>query len=136
MYQQSMFDDLPESRRDMRPRPNAREGEQLRWFGLPVRTFDGKIDEISKRIPSFARRPFAASSVKVAATGLSPYYDVIVRLPTEEHPFEFPVGIVSKAYQLVQHREVLEVACTALAAEKIDLSAIHAEMTSDRKSVV
>jgi len=125
-----MFGELPESRRDMSRQSNAHRDEQLHWFGLPVRTFDGTIEEISKHIPSFARRPFAALGDNATATGLSPYYDVIVRLPTTEHPYEFPVGIVSKSYQLVQHREVLDVSCAALVAEKIDPSAIHAEMTS------
>lgn len=131
-HQQAMlFSDPTADRANEELEPQAESGRDTgsHWLGVPVQTFRGTIEEISQHVPKFARRPFTAPEEEGKAVGLSPYYDLIVRLPTTEHPFEFPVGIVSKTYQLVQHREVLDVASAALTAAEIDPGKVDVELT-------
>jgi hypothetical protein len=92
------------------------------WLGAPLREFQGPLAEVARHIPEFGRRPFVSSGDGPEASGVNPYYDVIVRLPTALEPFEIPVGIVSKSYRLVQHREVLTTAIEALAEVGINAS--------------
>jgi hypothetical protein len=79
-------------------------------------------------IPAFAKRPFQVGRAVPAAT-LNPYYEVIVRLPTDEEPTEVPVGLVSKNYELVQHLEILQRAASILAVYELDLD--HVEVSLD-----
>lgn len=99
------------------------------WLGLPVQTFDGTVEDLSKRLPQFARRPFCALGEDAKATGFNPSYDLMVRLPTAERPFDYPVGIVSKTYELVQHRQVVSLIQTALSKAEIDGTEVHGELT-------
>jgi hypothetical protein len=46
-------------------------------------------------------------------TGENPYYDEVLRLGQAGEP-DVPVGIVSKSYKLVQHRELFETTVKAL----------------------
>ena len=55
---------------------------------------------------------------------MNPYYEVIVRLPTDEEPTEIPVGLVSRNYQLIQHHEILQRAAALLASNGVDLAKV------------
>ena len=55
---------------------------------------------------------------------------MIVRKPYEAHQNYVPVGVVSKAYTLVSHKEVLNMAAEAVEANpKIDTSKVTAELS-------
>lgn len=129
MLQASLFPGLEEPYSPMRPQPSGRRNDGLHWLGLPVHTFRGTIEEVSQCLPAFGRRPFVMMPGDSLAAAVNLYYDVIVRLPTADFPFEFPLGIVSKSYQLVQHWEALAIASQALVAAEIDPRMIHAELT-------
>ncbi|RMF96736.1 MAG: DUF932 domain-containing protein [Candidatus Schekmanbacteria bacterium] len=70
-----------------------------RWSGLPVIFHKGTLEYIMGKIPDFERKPFSAD-------GMNKFYDVIVRKPMNGEG-EIPVGIVSKSYSLIQHRDIL-----------------------------
>src|SRR4051812_43694778 len=76
-----------------------------RWNGLPVHRWDGTYDETIERIPIFDRRPFG---FETQPSGLSEnqFYDLIVRRPAGGSTAEMPVGVVSKTYSLIQHRDI------------------------------
>ena len=129
MHQETLFPGLDEPRSPARPRPSGRVDGRVHWLGLPIHTFRGTIEEVSQCLPTFGRRPFAVVHKDSAAAGVNLNHDVIVRLPTADFPFEFPLGIVSKSYQLVQHQEALAIASQALVAAEIDPRIVHAELT-------
>lgn len=128
-YAAAVADRRADTLRSMRNRTPAAANNKPHWMGVPVQKFDGSIDEISKRIPQCARRPFRLSSTDGKMGALNTYYDVVVRLPNGNCCSEMPVGVVSKSYQLVQHRELLKVASAALAAQKIDPRGINTHLT-------
>ncbi len=102
--------------------------KELKWLGSPVSTFNGSIDDILKFIPEFDRRPFALSSQKSSAIQ-NAYMDMIVRQPiSETDNAEIPIGVVSKTYQLVQHKEVITTIIKAVRKINIDPSQITAEL--------
>jgi hypothetical protein len=76
--------------------------QEYKWHGLPAIRKRIPLLEASQEIPAFARRPFRLASA-ATANAANPFYDTIVRLPTEEDPTEVPVGVVSRSYKLVQH---------------------------------
>lgn len=87
----------------------------LKWLGEPVHVWRGTADKIEAHIPEFDRRPFTMDlrgGVRQGQTSFvsymdgNRYLDVIVRLPNEDYVWEVPVGIVSKRYTLVPHREL------------------------------
>lgn len=78
------------------------------WGGLPANSYEGSVEAIRAILPEFERHPFSHSS-----GGDNAYCDVILRRPlTDEKPV--PVGIVSKQYSLLQHRDVLDHAVRVL----------------------
>ena len=88
------------------------------WLGLPATRRNLTLFQAAQAIPAFAKRPFQVGRAVPAAT-LNPYYEVIVRLPTDDEPTEVPVGLVSKNYELVQHLEILQRTASILALHKL-----------------
>lgn len=63
----------------------------------------GDYSGVMSRIPEFELRDFKASGCRTA----NPYLRSVHRLPDENYAEEIPVGVVSRTYGLVSHREVL-----------------------------
>lgn len=103
-------------------------GDGMSWLGSPVTTWTGYVHELSPRLPSFRRIPFAVGKSEAGPGGESPRYDAIVRLPTLDSRAETPVGVVSRNYRLVQHDEILQLAIKALEGVKIGLQTITADL--------
>ncbi|MHC4573075.1 MAG: DUF932 domain-containing protein [Planctomycetota bacterium] len=99
-----------------------------RWLGSHVNTYSGSIEHVLKYVPEFDRRPFALPDTKGGCKPTNPHYDVVVRLPLSEHGAEMPIGIVSKSYNLVQHRQLVNVAAEAVKSAGIDLHNVEAEI--------
>jgi hypothetical protein len=110
------------SQNDTRRR-ETNAGIDFKWHGLPAIRTILPLLEASQAIPAFTRRPFQIGSGVPPAT-VNPYYEVIVRLPTDEQPTEIPVGLVSRNYQLIQHHEILQCAASMLASFGVDLSKV------------
>ncbi len=107
---------------------------ELKWAGESVRVWRGSAEQIQRRIPTFARRPFAMDLRGRSASpqlSLLPeqdenrFLDVIVRLADEDYPEEVPVGIVSKRYTLVQHGDCFQAVLRALAATGLNLEKLR-----------
>jgi hypothetical protein len=89
------------------------------WDGEPLVTYTRRLDALAGQLPRVERRPFGLGPPSLPAPstlrlpGLpppaeNPYYDLIVRLPDQHFAAEVPVGIVSKRYRLVQHRDLVD----------------------------
>jgi len=98
-------------------------GIDFKWHGLPATRTTLPLLDACGAIPAFTRRPFQIGSSVPTAT-VNPYYEVIVRLPTDEDPTEVPVGLVSRNYQLIQHHEILQRAASVLASYGVDLAKV------------
>jgi hypothetical protein len=61
-------------------------------------------------------------------TGINDFWDMIVRMPLIGEEPEAPVGIVSKNYRLVQHRELFDRATQALSQAGVKLAEVTAEL--------
>jgi hypothetical protein len=109
-----------------RPTPDASDHDRGRrhsgrhWLGLPVVEHRGKLEDLRKLLPHFERLPFAAPRPGVRSSE-NPIYDVIVRAGTDDIA-SVPVGVVSKRYQLVQHRDIFDRAVRACLDAKIDVA--------------
>ncbi|MFC1737753.1 DUF932 domain-containing protein [Planctomycetota bacterium] len=99
-----------------------------KWLGSPVRQYSGAIEEACKYIPRFERRPFALTNDYLDFKAVNPNYDLIVRLALSHDEVEMPIGIVSKNYNLVQHRKIVEIATEAVREAHIDLNKVEAEV--------
>lgn len=109
--------------------PTTPAERQRKWLGEPVLRYASPTPLIGAILPRFERRPFALETRMLTPQaalwptplfGENPYYDTVVRLPTDEREDPMPVGIVSKRYRLVQHREVLDTILHALRGTDID----------------
>jgi len=114
------------------------ESESPTWLGEPVCTYTCGIAEIATKLPRFDRRPFSLTpfeppSNKSAPTqqlvGENRLWDVVVRLPLNTDERETPVGLVSKRYTLVQHRDLFEKTCRAIEDCGIKLDDVEPELT-------
>lgn len=104
--------------------PGARR--QAKWFNSPVTCHKGTLKEIRSEIPDFERRSFALTDKD--RSRLNERLDTIVRRPFHDDPDFIPVGVVSKEYVLIPHKEVIDVAIKAFAEENIPPEEINAEM--------
>ena len=96
------------------------------WLGSPVYAYKGSLDQVLRRIPGFERRPFQLAS-NGKAGGVHGSLEAIVRLPMGPEQ-EIPVGVVSTAYELVQHRDVFRIGLTALERVDIPISTVTATL--------
>jgi len=86
-----------------------------KWLQSPVSLYKGNLAEVSRYIPEFERRSFGLTQENGSYSRLNRRLDMIVRKPTGFDPNHVPVGVVSKAYTLVPHTEVIGVIRKALA---------------------
>lgn len=103
-----------------------------KWLGVPCRVFEGPFNSLRERVPFFDRQPLFVSSGSYRHVLSNPLYDTIVRMPTPDSDAVVPVGVVSKHYRLVQHRDVLEHAACALQRAGIAISRIKFEIKLTR----
>lgn len=102
--------------------------KELKWLGSPVSTYSGTINEILAYIPEFERRPFSSSSYEPSLNE-NAFMDMIVRKPLANgYPAEIPIGVVSKNYQLVEHRQVIETIINAVERVGIASDSVNAEL--------
>jgi len=102
--------------------------QELKWLGSPISTYTGTIKEILAHIPEFERRPFSLAS-QDASTNENAFMDMIVRKSVSTlDKAEIPIGIVSKSYQLVQHRQVITTVINALKKVNIKPEDVTAEL--------
>jgi Domain of unknown function (DUF932) len=108
--------------------------QEFHWLGEPVVEHQGTYDQVAGAIPNFGRRPFGLYTRPTPkdefpfVTGENPYYDEVLRLGQALEP-DVPVGIVSKSYKLVQHRELFETTVKALKEADVDLSLVMVYVT-------
>ena len=101
-----------------------------KWFNSPVHSYQGTLSDIGQYIPAFERRSFGLTQPDDNLSRINERLDLIVRKPYEAHQNYVPVGVVSKAYTLVSHKEVLNMATQAVEANpEIDTSKVRAELT-------
>lgn len=106
--------------------PELRDNRH-KWLRCPVNHHSAKLDEIGQWIPAFERCPFGFPDGNPSGR-VNPHLDMIVRMPVEGDDQRVPVGVVSKEYTLIQHREVLKSAREALAAADIDPAEVQANL--------
>ena len=99
-----------------------------KWFNSPVVRYRGVTTSIGDYIPDFERRAFSLYGPDARLTHIHPNLDMIVRRPHRDDPHPVPIGVVSKDYRLIPHREVLRVALEALRENDIDPSGITAHL--------
>ena len=102
--------------------------KELKWLGSPVSTYSGTINQILAHIPEFERRPFSLSNDQPSVNE-NAFMDIIIRKPiSKEDPAEIPIGVVSKSYHLVQHRQVIETIVSAVEKVGINPNQVKAEL--------
>ena len=100
--------------------------EEARWRSRRVRYHQGDWNVLSDLIPVFDLRPF--TSVPEVGTGRTPFHpglgelanpflQVVTRRPRSSAEAPMPVGVVSRSYRLVQHKEAAELCRTTLFEE-------------------
>ncbi len=93
------------------------------WDGEPVAAFSCRFRDIGDLLPTFRRTPFLAATLAgvpaCESVAVNPHLDVIVRHPDRFRPVPFPVGTVSKRYELVQHVDAMHAVGRALATRRI-----------------
>jgi len=99
-----------------------------KWLGSPVTIRDLPLKDVDSWIPTFERRVFGAEQRDEALLRINNRLDTIVRLPFNDDKTAVPIGVVSKKYSLVQHRDVLAAARKALTAAGIEPSELQAEL--------
>ena len=114
------------------------QDHESKWHASTITTIKGPIAEIREHIPHFERRTFGLElkptkerdegplfSDPAVLAGSNRFYDSIVRVPIpgEDGP-PIPVGIVSRQYSLIQHRDLIDETVKALSTVKIDLAEI------------
>jgi hypothetical protein len=104
------------------------------WLGEPIIHHQGTYDQVADAIPLFGRRPFALYTKPAGreevpfVTGENPYFDEVLRL-SHSGEQEVPIGIVSKSYKLIQHRELFEITVKALDEADVPLSLVMVSLT-------
>jgi hypothetical protein len=99
------------------------------WLSMPVTRYRGRLTQLVSVVPQFERRPFETPRMPGRATRANEHYDAIVRIPVTAAEAEVPVGIVSRSYRLVQHREVIEHILEVMREADIDTEGINASVS-------
>lgn len=89
-----------------------------KWLNSPIMVYKGLTISIGEYLPDFERRSFNLHMPDGNLTSINPNLDIIVHKPYREDPYPVPIGLVSRDYGLIAHREVLNVAIDALKANK------------------
>ena len=91
------------------------------WYGQSARFEKGSFPEIVAHVPVFERRPFALNGTA------NDYCDMIVSRQ-DYYAAPVPVAVVSKHYELVQHRDILDVIAGALEEVDVDPQEVQTEL--------
>lgn len=102
---------------------------QSRWRNSSVRSLECSLPNVFDHLPDFERRTLALQDVDGMRSCLNPRLDTIIRKPHGDDPNYVPVGVVSKGYALVPHKEVLRAAADALRDVVGDVQDIRTELT-------
>jgi len=100
-----------------------------KWLNSPVQSFECRLPDIFEYLPEFERRTMAVQDANGTRSWVNPRLDTIVRKPHREDPDYVPVGVVSKGYVLVPHKDVLRSAAAAFAGVNLDPGGIRTELT-------
>jgi hypothetical protein len=84
---------------------------------------------IRENIPDFERRSFGLAQPDLPVSSINERLDIMVRKPFRNDPHYIPIGLVSKEYQLVPHKEVLGAAIAACEKSKIALAEAQVDLT-------
>lgn len=103
-------------------------GSGSKWLNSGIIYREGTLTDVYEQIPIFERRTFAITQPDNQRSRLNEKLDTIVRLPLGDDQSYVPIGVVSKAYTLVQHKEVFEAATKALEDSKIPASEVKASL--------
>jgi hypothetical protein len=98
--------------------------EVSRWRARAVRYYGGRWAQVKSVIPLFALGAFGAAPGAPA----NPFLKAVVRNPVNPTEHAIPVGVVSNAYGLVQHRDVGEMCLAGMADAGVDLSEVRCEV--------
>jgi hypothetical protein len=98
--------------------------EVARWRARSVQYFSGLWVDLVQIVPQFQLSDFVSGPGEPA----NPFLQTVVRLPVTLLERPTPVGVVSKAYALVQHKEVAELCLSALTAADIETSNLRCEI--------
>jgi len=90
-----------------------------RWLNSTVHQHTGSLADISRHIPRFDRSHFAGNK----------YLDVIAREAMDGEKDAVPVGVVSRQYQLIQHRDVLDHVLKATQKANMDVRKIQTTLS-------
>jgi hypothetical protein len=114
--------------------PEAGQERALPEVRAPQVELQGTYDQVADAIPRFIRRPFALYTEASAICGGAPYVgenpllDEVVQLDSGGSA-AVPVGIVSKAYKLIQHQSIFEAAVKALDQSQVDMGKVAVMLT-------
>lgn len=118
-------------------RATAPHAHGPKWFGELVHTYSGNMDQIASLLPHFVRRRFnlreptqtpEEPTCPIEPNGENRFWDLIVREPITKGELETPVGVVSKRYRLVQHRDLFDQARKAIEGAEIDPSKVSVKL--------
>ena len=102
--------------------------KEVKWLGSPVTTYTGTLRELLAFIPEFERQPFSLASLE-SSDHENALLDMIIRKPVlQDNLPAIPIAVVSKSYQLVQHRLVIETVVNAFARVGINPKQVNAEL--------
>lgn len=113
---------------------NKLHPQDFHWLGEPIIHHQGTYDQVADAIPLFGRRPFALYTKRMGrdelplVIGENPYFDEVLRL-SRSGDHEVPVGVVSKSYKLIQHRELFETTVRALDEADVPLNLVMVSVT-------
>ncbi len=116
--------------------------DRTTWQNEEVYAFEGALPDLLAYVPAFERWPLAFDhgarrQVQISLfeeglapgdTGINPYYDSVIRQPRQPTEQPIPVGIVSKNYALVQHRDIIATLLEVLPAAKLDPATLSAKL--------
>jgi hypothetical protein len=92
------------------------------WEGASVMELTGKVADLFAHVPVFSRHPFRVGSEE------NRFKDEIRREPLKITDEPIPIATVSKAYSLIQHRDVLASVFRALKMIRIDISGVDSSL--------
>lgn len=89
-----------------------------KWLNSITTSHIGTLSDIRRDVPDFERRSFSLTQSDQRSSRLNERLNTIIRKPLGNDQYFIPVGVVSKEYTLVPHKDVLNVITEAL--ESID----------------
>lgn len=98
--------------------------ETARWRARDVQYWSGSFEKMVSLMPSFALEEFTAG----AGSASNPHFKAVVREPRTPMEKPVPVGVVSNAYTLAQHKLVAEKCLDGIRESSVDPAALKCEL--------